>query len=156
MSGGCLDGVCGCLTVSWSHLGVSGRCLGEFTCHINHKQLNRNHHIKQAIAFSPSGLRLTKKCSIFRCLWGVWTVSGRCLEGVWVTLGDSGYCMGGYNGKSIDNSSLGVVWISSFAFSQWLPIGQKSRKIQNVILLGPRFFLAESMWSFRQNTLYLS
>ena len=73
-----------------------------------------------------------------------------------MTLGDSGYCMGGYNGKSIDNSSLGIVLISSFAFSQWLPIGQKSRKIQNVILLGPRFFLAESMWSFRQNTLYLS
>ena len=29
MSGGCLDGVCGCLTVSGSYLGVSGRCLGE-------------------------------------------------------------------------------------------------------------------------------
>ena len=27
---------------------------------------------------------------------------------------------------------------------------------QNVILLGPRFFLVESMWSFRQNILYLS
>ena len=46
MSGGCLDGVCGCLTVSGSYLGVSGRCLGEYRCHINHKQLNRSCHIK--------------------------------------------------------------------------------------------------------------
>ena len=27
---------------------------------------------------------------------------------------------------------------------------------QKVILLGPRFFLVKSMWSFRQNILYLS
>ena len=40
MSGGCPDGVCGCLTVSGSYLGVSGRCLGKYRCHINHKQLN--------------------------------------------------------------------------------------------------------------------
>ena len=36
MSVGCLDGVLGCLTVSGSYLGVSGRCLGEYRCHINH------------------------------------------------------------------------------------------------------------------------
>ena len=36
-SGECLDGVCGSPTVSRSYLGVSGRCLGEYSCHINHK-----------------------------------------------------------------------------------------------------------------------
>ena len=45
MSGGCLDGVRGCLTVSGSYLGVSGRCLGGYRCHINHKQLNISCHI---------------------------------------------------------------------------------------------------------------
>ena len=37
LSGECLDGVCGSPTVSRSYLGVSGRCLGEYRCHINHK-----------------------------------------------------------------------------------------------------------------------
>ena len=52
MSGGCLDGVCGCLTVSGSYLGVSGRCLGEYRCHINHKQLNRSRYTK-LLSFLP-------------------------------------------------------------------------------------------------------
>ena len=43
---GCLDGVCGCQTVSGSYLGVSSRCLGEYRCQINHKELNRSRHIK--------------------------------------------------------------------------------------------------------------
>ena len=45
-SGGCLDGVCGCQTVSGSYLEVSGRCLGEYRCHMYHKQLNRSRDIK--------------------------------------------------------------------------------------------------------------
>ena len=145
MSRRCLDGVCGCLRVSGSYLGVSGICLGEYRCHINHKQLNRSRHI----AFSPSDLPRQKVLHFgvsVGCLEGVCKVSGGCL-------GDSEYC---YNAKSIDKSSLGIILTGWFLFSQWLPIGHKCRKIQNVILLGPRFFLAESMWSFRQNTLYLS
>ena len=52
MYGGCLDGVCECQTVSGSYLGRSGICLGEYRCHINHKQLNRSRDIKQ-MAFLP-------------------------------------------------------------------------------------------------------
>ena len=59
-----------------------------------------------------------------------------------MTLGDSGYCMGGYNGKSIDNSSLGIVLISSFAFSQWLPIGQKKAGPQQYYILDFSAFMA--------------
>ena len=77
MSEGCLDGVCGCLTVSVSYLGVSGICLGEYRCHKNHKQLNRSRHI----AFSPSDL-LRKKVLHFGVsvgrLGGVRKVSGGC------------------------------------------------------------------------------
>ena len=85
MSGRCLDGVCGCLRVSGSYLGVSGICLGEYRCHINHKQLNGSRHI----AFSPSDLPRQKVLYFgvsVGSLWGVWRVSVRCLEGVWVTL----------------------------------------------------------------------
>ena len=46
LSGECLDGVCGSPTVSGSYLGVSSRCLGEYRCQINHKELNRSRHIK--------------------------------------------------------------------------------------------------------------
>ena len=148
MSGRCLDGVCGCLRVSGSYLGVSGICLGEYRCHINHKQLNRSRHI----AFSPSDLPRQKVLHFgvsVGCLEGVCKVSGGCL-------GDSEYCLGGYNAKSIDKSSLGIILISWFLFSQWLPIGQIWQKIQKVIWLRHDFFLVESMWSFRQNTLYLS
>ena len=87
-AGGCLDGVCGCLTVSGSYLGVSGRCLGEYRCHINHKQLNRSCHIK-LLPFLPV-TSLSQKVLNFGvsvgCLEGVWKVSGGCL-------GDSGYCL---------------------------------------------------------------
>ena len=113
---GCLDGVYGCLRVSGSCLGVSGICLGEYRCHINHKQLNRSRHI----AFSPSDLPRQKVLHFgvsVGCLEGVCKVSGGCL-------GDSEYCLGGYNAKSIDKSSLGIILISWFLFSQWLPIGQ--------------------------------
>ena len=46
VSAECLDGVCGCLRESGSYLGVSRKCLGEFRCHIDHRQLNRSRHIK--------------------------------------------------------------------------------------------------------------
>ena len=69
VSAGCQDGVCGCLWVSGSYLGVCGRCLGEYRCHIDHKQLNRSCHIK-LLPFL-----LTK-------FWGVFGVSGGCLDGV--------------------------------------------------------------------------
>ena len=39
-----------------------------------------------------------------------------------MTLGDSGYCLGGCNAKSIDKSLLGIILIGWFLFSQWLPI----------------------------------
>ena len=133
MSGRCLDGVCGCLRVSGSYLGVSGICLGEYRCHINHKQLNRSRHI----AFSPSDLPRQKVLHFgvsVGCLEGVCKVSGGCL-------GDSEYCLGGYNAKSIDKSSLGIILISWFLFSQWLPIGQIWRKIQ----IFKRVFTAEGV-----------
>ena len=123
---------------------------GEYICHINHKQLKRSHHIK-LLPFLPMtshGQKVLNFWVSVGCLEGVWKVSGGCL-------GDSGYCLEGYNAKSIDKSSKDMFLISWFVFSQWLSIGQHSQKIENVILLGPRFFLAESMWSFRQNTLYL-
>ena len=72
----------------WIILGVSGRCLGEFRCHINHKQLNRSRHIK-LLPFLPvtshSQNVLNFGVSV-RCLEGVWKVSAGCL-------GDSGYCL---------------------------------------------------------------
>ena len=78
VSAGCLDGVCGCLTVSGSYLGVSGRCLGEYRCHINHKQLNRSCHIK-LLPFLPV-TSLSQKVLNFG-------VSVGCLEGVWRVFG---------------------------------------------------------------------
>ena len=85
MSGECLDGVCGSSTASGSYLGVSDRCLGEYRCHINHKQLNRSCHIK-LLPFLHSQKVLNFGVSV-GCLEGVWRVSGMCLEGVWVTMG---------------------------------------------------------------------
>ena len=73
MSGECLDGVCGSPTVSGSYLGVSSRCLGEYRCHINHKQLNRSRHIK-LLPF----LRVTSHCQKVLNFG----VSVGCLEGV--------------------------------------------------------------------------
>ena len=78
VSAGCLDGVCGCLTESVSYHGVSRRCLGEFRCHIDHKQLNRSRHIK-LLPFLPQ-----PKSAKF---WGVCEVSGGCVEGVWRACG---------------------------------------------------------------------
>ena len=92
MSGGCLDGVCECLTVSGSHLGVSGRCLGELKCHINHKQLNRSRHIK-LLPFLPVTSHSQKVLNFgvsVGCLEGVWGVSG------W-SFSDSGYYQKGPN-----------------------------------------------------------
>ena len=107
VSAGCLDGICGCLWVSGSYLGVCGRCLGEYRCHINHKQLNRSCHIK-LLPFLPRP-KSTK-------FWGVCGVSVRCLEGVWNVsggcLGDYGYFLGGYNVKTIDKFRMGIVLIS--------------------------------------------
>ena len=74
-----------CLDHIW---GVSSRYLGEYRCHINHKQLNRSRHIK-LLPFLPvtshSQHVLNFGVSV-RCLEGVWKVSAGCL-------GDSGYCL---------------------------------------------------------------
>ena len=78
VSAECLDGVCGCLRESGSYLGVSRKCLGEFRCHIDHRQLNRSRHIK-LLPFLPQ-----PKSAKFR---GVCEVSGGCLEGVWRACG---------------------------------------------------------------------
>ena len=78
VSAECLDGVCGCLRESGSYLGVSRKCLGEFRCHIDHRQLNRSRHIK-LLPFLPQ-----PKSAKF---WGVCEVSGGCLEGVWRAFG---------------------------------------------------------------------
>ena len=74
-------GVCGCLTVSGSYLGVSGICLGEYRCHLNHKQLNRSRDIK-LLPFLP----VTSKSNGQKVLnfWVSVGVSGGCLEGVWM------------------------------------------------------------------------
>ena len=77
MSGECLDGVCGSPTVSGSYLGVSDRCLGEYRCHINHKQLNRSRHIK-LLPFLPVTSNGQKVLN-----FGVSVgVSGGCLDGL--------------------------------------------------------------------------
>ena len=73
MSGGCLDGVCGCL----DHSGGVWQMSGEFRCHINHKQLNRSRHIK-LLPFLPVASD-EPKSALFS---GVCRVSRRCLEGV--------------------------------------------------------------------------
>ena len=78
VSAECLDGVCGCLRESGSYLGVSRKCLGEFRCHIDHRQLNRSRHIK-LLPFLPQP-KSTK-------FWGVCGVFGGCLEGVWRVFG---------------------------------------------------------------------
>ena len=58
-------------------LGLSGRCLGEFSCHISHKQLNRSRHIK-LLPFLPVASHEPKSALFL----GVCGVSGRCLESV--------------------------------------------------------------------------
>ena len=70
MSGGCLDGVCECLPVSGSYLGVSGRCLGEYRYH---KQLDIGSYI-ELLPFLPV-TSLGQKVLNFG-------VSVGCLEGV--------------------------------------------------------------------------
>ena len=77
-------------------------------------------------------------------------MSGRCLEGVLGCLCDSRYCLEDDSAKSIDK-----IPIRRYLFSQLPPVGQKCRKIQKVIWLWNDFLLVESMWSCRQNTLYL-
>ena len=125
VSAGCLDGVCGCLWVSGSYLGVCSRCLGENRCHINHNhQLNRSCHIK-LLPFLHSQKVLDCWVSVGG-LEGVWRVSGG-------YLGDSGYCQGGYNAKSIGKFPTGIVLISSASsFSpsclQMVKNGENSKK----------------------------
>ena len=80
LSGECLDGVSGSPTVSGSYLGVSSRCLGEYRCHINHKQLNRSCHIK-LLPFLHSQKVLDCWVSVGG-LEGVWRVT---LDTVWYT-----------------------------------------------------------------------
>ena len=65
----------------WIILGVSGRCLGEFRRHINHKQLNRSRHIK-LLPFLPVASD-EPKSALFSCVCGSLTVSGSYLGGVW-------------------------------------------------------------------------
>ena len=82
--------------MSGSYLGVSGICLGEYRCHLNHKQLNRSRDIK-LLPFLPVTSNGQKVLN-----FGVSVgVSGGCLEGVsrvsgW-SLSDSGYNQRGPN-----------------------------------------------------------
>ena len=83
MSGGCLDGVCGCLTVSGSYLGVSGRCLGEYRWHINHIEV-----VISSYCLFSQWPPINQKVHYFGvsvgCLEDVWKMS-------WGCLGDSGW-----------------------------------------------------------------
>ena len=65
--------------MSGSYLGVSDICLGEYRCHLNHKQLNRSRDIK-LLPFLPVTSN-GKKVLNFGVSVGV---SGGCLEGVWM------------------------------------------------------------------------
>ena len=78
--------------MSGSYLGVSGICLGEYRCHLNHKQLNRSRDIK-LLPFLPVTSN-GQKVLTFGVSVGV---SGGCLEGVWMSLSDSGYNQRGPN-----------------------------------------------------------
>ena len=74
--------------MSGSYLGVSGICLGEYRCHLNHKQLNRSRDIK-LLPFLPVASNGQKV--LFRGVCeGVSRVSG------W-SLSDSGYNQRGPN-----------------------------------------------------------
>ena len=81
-----------CLWVSGSYLGVSSKCLGEYRCHINHKQSNRSHPIKilPFLSVVCHGQKVLNFGVSVGCLEGVWGVSG------W-SLSDSGYCQRGPN-----------------------------------------------------------
>ena len=78
VSAECLDGVCGCLRESGSYLGVSRKCLGEFRCHIDHKQLNRSCHIKLLpfLPVTPHSQNVLNFGVFVRCLEGVCRVFG--------------------------------------------------------------------------------
>ena len=52
------------------------------------------------------------------CLWGVCGVSRWCL-------GESGYCLGGRNTKSIENNPMTTVLSMYFIFSRWPIFSQK-------------------------------
>ena len=78
--------------MSGSYLGVSGICLGEYRCHLNHKQLNRSRDIK-LLPFLPvtsHGQKVLNFGVSVGCPEGVWRVSG------WY-LSDSGYYQRGPN-----------------------------------------------------------
>ena len=52
------------------------------------------------------------------CLWGVCGVSRWCL-------GESGYCLGGRNTKSIENNPMTTVLSRYFIFSRWPIFSQR-------------------------------
>ena len=57
------------------------------------------------------------------CLWGVCGVSRWCL-------GESGYCLGGRNTKSIENNPMTTVLSMYFIFSQWPFLGKNALRPQ--------------------------
>ena len=76
--------------ISWG-----GRCLGEYRCHINHKQLNRSRQIK-LLPFLPV-TNLGQKVLNFGVSGGCLRVSGWCLS-------SSGKCLGSIFVIEVENS----------------------------------------------------
>ena len=161
MSGGCLDGVCGCPTVSGSYLGVSGRHLGEYRWHINHievvissyclfsqwppigqnwrkiQKVNWHEDMSFQYICIPPLYKLSWIC-VLGCLKGAWRVSG----GVWKVsggvckvsarlLGETGTCLGSINAKSIDKNQFWAIVSIFCLFSQCPIIGKITKNVQN-------------------------
>ena len=147
MSGECLDGVCGSPTVSGSYLGVSSRCLGEYRCHINHKQLNRSRQIK-LLPFLPV-TNLGQKVLNFGVSGGCLRVSGWCLS-------SSGKCMGGIFVRQVENSWIRVVIFSWCSFSQWPRMSQKGAKARIRLFTGRGGFFGPGWLILLPNGLFWS
>ena len=110
---GCLDGVWGCLGGVWGCLDgvwmVSGWCLSVLN----------NSGVVGRVVFEIALLSKSPTIrDVLRCLWGVFGVSRWCL-------GESGYCLGGRNTKSIENNPMTTVLSMYFIFSQWPFLGKK-------------------------------
>ena len=102
VSGWCLGGVWGCVDGVWIVSKCAEQLRGAGTCHFRNRPFIKIPYNKGCFEVSAG------------CLWGVCGVSRWCL-------GESGYCLGGRNTKSIENNPMTTVLSRYFIFSQ-LPI----------------------------------
>ena len=103
----------GVWVVSGWCLGVSGWCLSV---------LNNSGLVGRVVFSNRPFIKIPYNTGCFEvsagCLWGVCGVSRWCL-------GESGYCLGGRNTKSIENNPMTTVLSMYFIFSQCRFWGEK-------------------------------